>query len=127
MTRHTNGTNTSKSHGRLEKHLPEFGQAPSSVEELLSRGELAARMLNNPVAHLALQMSLRDLQNQWLESAPEEKNKREGLYWTSQGLNSFYNSLHGFIQQAESIKHQEEQAYQRQQAAQAAGISVDEI
>lgn len=100
---------------------------PMTVEELINLGQETARLLNSPSVGVGLQVAVRDLQNQWLESKPEEKNKREGLYWQLQGMTQFYRTMTGFVQHAEAQLNERSQKKQMEDAAIQAGVPLSEI
>ena len=87
---------------RHAQEVPELLPPPSTVQELINLGDQAASALKNPSLRQALDHSIRALQAQWLESAPEEKAKRESLYLQSRSLVGAYEMLNGFIQQAQA-------------------------
>lgn len=107
--------------------IPEFSMGPQTIEELISLGEETARTMNSQSISLGLQFAARDLQNQWLESLPEEKNKREGLYWTARGLSSFISTMNGFIQQAQVAISQQTERQRVDGQAYDAGIPSHEM
>lgn len=96
---------------------PEFPVDSLSLDEMLMLGQEASRALKNQSVELALQSAVRRLQNEWADSKPEETRKREGLYWTIQGLQVYYQSLTGSVAQAQAIHdRQKQQQFQQEQA-----------
>ena len=93
--------------------MPEFLAPPQTVQEMLALGEMAARALNNHAFQYAQDLTAQHLQNQWLVTKPEEKAKRDALYWTAQGMTEYLNMLRSFVTHAEYLQRQ--QAEQQQQ------------
>ena len=87
---------------------PTFLRAPETIQEQLALGELAAQALKNPAMQYAQSLVVQSLQNEWLESAPEEKARRDGLYWTNRGMAEYIGMLNGFIQHAQHVQSQQE-------------------
>ena len=88
--------------------MPSFLAPPETIQEQLALGELAAQALKNPAMQYAQSLVVQSLQNEWLESAPEEKTKRDGLYWTNRGMAEYLGMLNGFIQHAQNLQAQQE-------------------
>jgi hypothetical protein len=111
MTQHANGKN--KGPSRPRSSIPELKVEHLTLSEALNLGAEASRALRNQSVELALQLGIRQLQNEWADSKPEETKKRDFLYHEIQALKRVYYGLTGFIDQAHNI-----QAQQQQQEAQ---------
>ena len=63
-----------------------FEEEPISKQELINQGESAAQMLNNPVYNLSHRSAVTAIQDEWMQTSPHEKEKREGLYQEMRAL-----------------------------------------
>ena len=97
---------TSDSKGRTSSGLT-LTDLPLTKEQLLSRGEEAARLLNSPVYNLAHQSLIQSYQDRILETAPNERNLREWLYTLMTSLSDVANELASFVNQAQGLNLEE--------------------
>ena len=91
---------------KAQQH-PRFLSPPATLQDQLALGEAAAQALNNPAMQYAQSLVIQSIQNEWLESAPDEQKRRDGLYWTNRGMAEYLNMLNGFIQHAKNIQANE--------------------
>ena len=90
---------------------------PKSVQQILLEGERAARLLNDDLLNVAVSSALAEIQDLIIQTSPEEKNKREGLYQETQALFRLLQRLQVMLNEAQ---HQNEQLRAAEQSAQQA-------
>jgi hypothetical protein len=78
-------------------------QLPPTREEIVSRGEDAARLLGSASFNLAVRNALQSWQDGILFSDPADTVGREALYWKMRALNDVLLELPGFIAEAQAL------------------------
>ena len=91
---------------------PEFLDPPQSVQDALTLGAIASQATQNDAFMYAHSLVTRQLQADWAATTPDEKMKRDGLYWTLQGMNQYVGMLNAFIQTAVNLQSQADAAAQ---------------
>ena len=110
MTHSENENTSERSRRNSRTNRPqEFQVDYLTLQDALNLGEQASRALKNQSVELGLQMAMRQLQNEWADSKPEEVKKRDFLYREMQALKRVWFSLEGFIAQAQNLHNQQEQ------------------
>lgn len=100
MTQESSKTKGAKKPKASSLHLE---NPPSTVDEILERGNESANLLNAPVYNLAHRSVIQNLQDQWLLTLPHETNKREGLYMKAVALSEVTLELETMIQAAQGL------------------------
>ena len=78
-----------------------------SAAEILSMGEQAANLLDDPIYNLAHRSVVRNLQDEWMSTSPHESQKREGLYQQIRGLSAVAGEMAAMISQAQQVSDDE--------------------
>lgn len=99
-----NGSSSKGSAGSASRL--KFTHPPMSREELLATGEKAALLLNSQVFNLAHRSVIQDLQDQVLQTAPHEMQKREWLYTQMQALGTVSQALAVMVYQAQNVNQE---------------------
>ena len=74
-----------------------------SVEEILERGDSAARLLNEPIFSIAYEETVQNIQDDWIRTLPHESQKREGMYQKVIALSEVANELAAMVQATQGI------------------------
>ena len=74
-----------------------------TVEQVLSRGDEAARLLNEQIFSTAVGQTMINIQNDWIGTAPHEQQKREGMYLQVRALHMVLDELQGMLQATQGI------------------------
>ena len=98
-----------------DRSLPEFKVDTMTVQQTLDAAQEASRALNNQSVGLAIEIRIRRLQNEWYQTAPEEKNKREDLYRRAQELSRIPEALNEIVVSGQNLLHQQKEAQRRDQ------------
>ena len=109
-----NGAEKSARHSD-DQLMPEFRVDSMTVQDTLTAAQEASRALNNQSVGLAIELRIRRLQNEWFQTSPEEKNKREDLYRRTQELREIAGSLHEIVASGQNLQNQQEQIQRRDQ------------
>jgi len=72
-------------------------------EEILSLGNQAAQALDSPIYSLAFQSQLQSIQDDWLQTRPEETKTREWLYAKTQAMGETAQELLAFVNAAKEV------------------------
>jgi len=93
---------------RNRKNAAHFSEATSTVEpltedDLLRRGEDAARLLNEPIYNIAHENVYHDYLMQIVQTLPHETQKREFLYTKIQALSDVAIDLAAMVQASQGI------------------------
>lgn len=118
MTQHENGApNGKRPPGSLTPEM--FPVERLTLSQMIALGQESSRALKNQGVELAVQLRVRQLQDEWCDSAPQETKKREYLYHQIQAVKSLFYTMEGFINHSQNLQHQQEQqeaqAYQESQ------------
>ena len=81
-------------------------QQPSAVE-ILSQGEEASRLLDSPIYNLAHRSVIQGIQDEWMSTAPHEREKREGMYHRVRALASVAEEMALMVAKAQQITDDE--------------------
>lgn len=103
-----------------EKSRLRFTEPARTMEELLSLGEKSAQLLNNPIYVIAHKSAIAEIQDEIIQTRPEEKNRRESLYLEAQALSRGVHRLNAMLNEAQQINlqmQQQEAAAQQSEAA----------
>lgn len=98
-----------------DRSMPEFKVDTMTVQQTLDAAQEASRALNNQSVGLAIELRIRRLQNEWYQTAPEEKNKREDLYRRAQELSRIPEALNEIVVSGQNLLHQQQEAQRRDQ------------
>ena len=74
-----------------------------SVEEILERGDSAARLLNEPIFSIAFENTMQNYQDDWIRTKPHETQRREFLYHKAIALTEVAIDLQGMVQATQGI------------------------
>ena len=98
----------SKSH-ESRKNSPglRHNETPKTPDEIRNQGEEAARLLDSPVFNLAHRSVIQNLQDEWMQTNPKEREKREGLYHRVQALSAVSEELAVMISLAKTLDDDE--------------------
>ena len=77
-----------------------------SVEEILLRGDNAARLLNEPIYQIAFETTVQNIQDDWMRTQPHEREKRESMYHKIVALGEVANELASMVQETQGINLQ---------------------
>ena len=80
---------------------------PLSIQEMLSQGEEAARLLDSPVYNLAHRSVFQSIQDEWATSSPHETQKREGLFQQIRAMSAVANEMSMMVTRAQAINDDE--------------------
>ena len=80
-----------------------FSNDERSLQELLTMGEQANQLLQNPAYNVAYRMQMDQIIQQWLTSDPKHSNFREGLFHQARGLMDSAHRLGGMVNEAKQI------------------------
>ena len=104
-----------------------FPEQPQTLQQLLADGEDLARLMENPVFNKAWGWTIQAISEMWIESAPEEKQKREDLHRVVQLSKVLKQTLQNYVEKAK-LEHQKLlQQEQLQRQAMEAGVPVEEL
>jgi|SRR5210317_2255818 hypothetical protein len=107
MTQHVNGAPNGKR--QQDSSIPVFQVERLTLSQVIALGQESSRALKNQSVEFAIQLRIRQLQDEWCDSDPQETKKREYLYHQIQAVKSLYYTMEGFIGQAQNLQHQQEQ------------------
>lgn len=86
-----------------------FLQPYLSREEAFNRGVESAQLLKHEVYNLAYRSAIQGMQDEWMDTKPEEVKKREWLYHKIAGLSAAQTELHSYLVLAQSISNEQQQ------------------
>ena len=105
-----NGGNSSKNSNGLQ-----FTPPPLTKGQIIANGQEAAQLLGSPVLNLAFESAIKNLQDEWLSTNPEESKRRDYLYNKAQALGHVAIELSGLVSEATALDAEQ---INREQAAQ---------
>ena len=111
----------------VTRDLTPFPPKPETIQQLLSAGEDLARLMESPVLNLAWGWTIQALTEEWVESRPEDKAKKDDLHRMLQVAGLLKQTMTHYIELAK-VQHQNmaQQEQLRQQAI-AAGVPPEEL
>ena len=117
MKGNVGGATSQMSAGNLETlSMPDSQLDHLTTQDMITIGQEASRALKNQSVGVALELARRQLQNEWSNSKPEEKRKREWLYEEDQALKRVQGAFDTLVTQAQAIvdRHKQQQFQQEQ-------------
>ena len=76
----------------------------AGIRKVLAMGEMAAKLLNNPIYLKAYRQVMDRMMSDWLQTSPKEREKRESQWHAIQGLSQSASELGAMVQLAEQEK-----------------------
>tara|TARA_R110000772_G_scaffold2043_2_gene6991 strand:+ start:691 stop:1029 length:339 start_codon:yes stop_codon:yes gene_type:complete len=96
-------TQSTKNGEKKSSPKPTYNPEPLSKQELINQGEQAAALLNAQIYNEAHLRSIQQLQDQWMETHPHEREKREGLYHAMRGISQASLVLAAMVNEAVAL------------------------